>query len=64
MIDLSGILAVDDIPDISQENSRPLAMAFINKQISLDCFDIPTAFMKGTLFKALDKPFLAEGNIG
>lgn len=64
MIDLSGILAVGDIHEISQENSKPLAMAFINRQVSLDSFDVPTAFMKGTLFKALDKPFWAEGNVG
>ena len=42
-------------------NSLPLAMAYIPLQRWEDLYDTSTAFERGTIFRALDKPFLGKG---
>ena len=64
MTELSGIFTATDFENMPPACEKPLAMAFINKQTDIDAFDIPVAFSKGTLFKKLDKPLLAGGNVG
>ena len=41
---------------------EPLAMArVVNQKPNSPTYDIETAFVKGTVFKQLDKPFLGRG---
>ena len=42
-------------------NSLPLAMAYIPLQRWEDIYDTQTAFDRGTIVRALDKPFTGKG---
>lgn len=42
-------------------NSLPLAMAYVPLQRWEDIYDTQTAFDRGTIFRALDKPFTGKG---
>lgn len=42
-------------------DSLPLAMAYTPLQRWEDLYDAPTALERGTIFRALDKPFLGKG---
>lgn len=62
MVDLNGTFAfpATEMPAFS----KPLAMAFVNKQPAPDTMSVPSAFVKGTLFGSLYMPFTAGGNVG
>ena len=42
-------------------NSLPLAMAYVPLPRWEDIYDTQTAFDRGTIFRALDKPFTGKG---
>ena len=62
MFDFNDLIIVGEKP--AEANGKPLAMAFVNRQPAPDTMDVNTAFVKGTLFYDLDKPFMAGGNVG
>lgn len=43
-------------------NSLPLAMAYVPLQKWEDIYDTKMALERGTIFRALDKPFLGKGS--
>ncbi len=42
-------------------SSLPIAMAYVPSQKWEDIYDTQTGFDRGTIFRALDKPFLGKG---
>lgn len=60
MNDMDFLGAVFDIPNRPAE--KPLAMAFIQKQMSPNVMDTDKGFCTGTIFNELDKPFKPWGD--